>query len=153
MSVHPAKTQISLGILPVWSESSLSTWRKLGSLATHWAHSEDSGQTEWMIWVFAGRTLILLVWSCRGSYFCLVQDSFCRILCILLYSFRARIYLLFLYNEVKLLQMLISCLQFFTPLFLLILAWSHVKTLGESTRSCVQTPIKFMIKQWNSLFQ
>ena len=33
--VRPAKTQISLGIRPVWSESSLSTWRKLGSLATH----------------------------------------------------------------------------------------------------------------------
>ena len=26
----------------VWSESSLSAWRKLGSLATHWAHSEDA---------------------------------------------------------------------------------------------------------------
>ena len=41
------------------SESSLSAWRKLGSLATHWAHSEDSGQTGWMsrlIWAFAGRT-------------------------------------------------------------------------------------------------
>ena len=37
MSVCPAKTQISLGIRLVWSESSLSTWRKLGSLATHWA--------------------------------------------------------------------------------------------------------------------
>ena len=39
--VRPAKTQISLGICPVWSESSLSTWRKHGSLATHclrWAH-------------------------------------------------------------------------------------------------------------------
>ena len=35
MTVRPAKTQISLGIRPVWSESSLSTWRKLGSLATH----------------------------------------------------------------------------------------------------------------------
>ena len=42
MTVRPAKTQISLGIRPVWSESSLSAWRKLGSLATHWAHSEDS---------------------------------------------------------------------------------------------------------------
>ena len=30
---------------PVWSESSLSAWKKLGSLATHWAHNEDSGQT------------------------------------------------------------------------------------------------------------
>ena len=39
--VRPAKIQISLGIHPVWSESSLSAWRKLGSLATHWAHSED----------------------------------------------------------------------------------------------------------------
>ena len=51
-------------------KSSLSTWRKLGSLATHWAHSEDSDQTRRMprlIWVFAGRTLILLVLSCRGS--------------------------------------------------------------------------------------
>ena len=57
--VRPAKTQISLGIHPVWSESSLSTWRKLGSLATHWGHSEDSDQTGWMprlIWVFAGHT-------------------------------------------------------------------------------------------------
>ena len=42
MSVRPAKTQNSLGIRPVWSESSLSAWRKLGSLVvTHWAHSED----------------------------------------------------------------------------------------------------------------
>ena len=58
--VRPAKTQISLGIRPVWSESSLSAWRKLGSLATHWAHSEDSDQTGRMprlIWVFAGRTV------------------------------------------------------------------------------------------------
>ena len=57
--VRPAKTRISLGIRPVWSESSLSAWRKLGSLATHWAHSEDSDQTGRMprlIWVFAGRT-------------------------------------------------------------------------------------------------
>ena len=40
-------------------QSSLSTWRKLGSLATHWAHSKDSDQTGRMprlIWVFAGCT-------------------------------------------------------------------------------------------------
>ena len=52
---------------PSWSES----WKKLGSLATHWAHSEDSDQTGRMprlIWVFAGRTLTLLVLSCRGSF-------------------------------------------------------------------------------------
>ena len=45
VTVRPAKTQISLGMRPVCSESSLSALRKLGSLATHWAHSEDSDQT------------------------------------------------------------------------------------------------------------
>ena len=57
--VRPEKTQISLGICSVWSESSLSAWRKPGSLATNWAHTEDSDQTGQMprlIWVFAGRT-------------------------------------------------------------------------------------------------
>ena len=71
MTVHSAKTQISLGIRPVWSESSLSAWRKLGSLATHWAHSKDSDQTGQMprlIWVFAGRTVTLGVLSWGGSY-------------------------------------------------------------------------------------
>ena len=68
--VHPAKTQISLGICPVWSVTSLSAWMHIGSLATHWAHSEDSDQTGRMprlIWVFAGRTFILLVLSWGGS--------------------------------------------------------------------------------------
>ena len=45
VAVCQAKTLISLGIRPVWSEFSLSAWRKLGSLATHWLHSEDSDQT------------------------------------------------------------------------------------------------------------
>ena len=97
MSVRPAKTQSSLGNRPVWSESSLSAWRKLGSLATHWAHSEESRLTVFpdqdqdsllvkrrndnhspgyfdqtgrmlrLILVFAGRTVTLLVLSCRGS--------------------------------------------------------------------------------------
>ena len=31
--MHPAKTQTSLGIRPVWSKSSLSAWRKLGVLS------------------------------------------------------------------------------------------------------------------------
>ena len=67
--VRPAKTQISLGIRPVWSESSLFACRKLGSLATHLTNSEDSDQTGRMprlIWVFAGRKLTMLVLSCRG---------------------------------------------------------------------------------------
>ena len=52
--VSLAKTQISLGIHPVWSKSSLSAWRRLGSLVTHWVHNEDSDQTGHMprlIWV------------------------------------------------------------------------------------------------------
>ena len=53
--VRPAKTPISLGIRPVWSEYSLSPWRNIKSLATHWAHSEDSDQT--------GRMGIRPVWS------------------------------------------------------------------------------------------
>ena len=55
-----AQPKSSLGI----KFSSLSAWRKPGSLATHWAHSEDSDQTGWLprlIWVFAGCTVILLV--------------------------------------------------------------------------------------------
>ena len=83
--VRPAKTQVSLGIRPVWSESSLSAWRKLGSLATHWAHSEDSDQTGRMprlIWVFAGRTATLLVLSCRGSIMPLVVSRFAEFLLV-----------------------------------------------------------------------
>ena len=72
VTVRPVMTQISLGIRPVWSESLLSAWKNIGSLATHWAHSEDSDQTGQMprlIWVFIGRTLVLLVLSCCSSYF------------------------------------------------------------------------------------
>ena len=52
--VHPANSQISLGIRPVWSESSLSAWGKLGSLATHWVHRED-----WSDWADAQADLSL----------------------------------------------------------------------------------------------
>ena len=44
--------QWRLSIRPVWSETSLSAWRNLGSLATHGAHSEDSDQMPRLIWVF-----------------------------------------------------------------------------------------------------
>ena len=69
--MHPAKTQISLGIHPVWSESLLSAWRKFGSLPIHLAHSEDSdltGRMPRLIWVFAGRKVILLVLSWGRSF-------------------------------------------------------------------------------------
>ena len=60
VAVRPAKTQISLGIRPVWSESSLcAQWEAKGPSFLH-ADSEDSDQTR-LIWVFAGRTLTSLV--------------------------------------------------------------------------------------------
>ena len=70
MSVRPEKTQISLGIRPDWSESSLSAWRKLGSLLPieRTAKTDLTGRMPRLTWVFAGRTVILLVLSCRGSY-------------------------------------------------------------------------------------
>ena len=60
--MRPAKTQISLDIRPVWSESSLSAWRKLVSLATNWAHNED-----WSDWADAQADLSLR-WA--HSHFC-----------------------------------------------------------------------------------
>ena len=68
--VRPSKTQTSMGIRPVLSESSLPAWRNIRSSDTHWAHCEDSDKTGRMprlIWVFAGRTVIVLVLSRGGS--------------------------------------------------------------------------------------
>ena len=71
VTVRPAKTQISLGIRPVWSESSLCTqWVAKDPSFLH-VDSKDSDQTGRMprlIWVLAGRTVTWLVLSCRGSY-------------------------------------------------------------------------------------
>ena len=53
---------------PVWSESAMSAWRKLGSLATHWAHSED-----WSDWADAQADLSLrwahmpFCWFCHDA--------------------------------------------------------------------------------------
>ena len=70
VAVPPAKTQISLGNRPVWSESTLcAQWVAKGPNFLH-ADSEDSDQTGRMprlIWVFTGRTLTLLVLSRGGS--------------------------------------------------------------------------------------
>ena len=47
-----------------------SAWRKLGSLVTYWVDSEDSDKT-WrkprLIWILAGRRVILLILSCGCS--------------------------------------------------------------------------------------
>ena len=79
LSVRPAKTQVSLGIRPVRSESSLcAQWVAKDPRFLH-ADCEDSDQTGQMprlIWVFAGRTLTLLVLSCCGSYYLCCPCSF-----------------------------------------------------------------------------
>ena len=59
MSVRPAKTQISLGIRPVWSESSLCAQCVAKDPMLLYANSEDSDQTGRI----AGHTAILLVLS------------------------------------------------------------------------------------------
>ena len=73
--VRPAKIQISMGIRPVWAESSLSAWRNIGFSATH--HCEDSvfaGRTchfvsfvmRWLeLLFFVFRTLSVLLFSCK----------------------------------------------------------------------------------------
>ena len=77
MSVRPAKTQISLGISPVWSESSLcAQWVAKDPSFLH-VDSEDSDQTGLMprlIWVFAGCILILLVLSRESSFIVMILN-------------------------------------------------------------------------------
>ena len=67
--VPPAKTQISLGIRPVWLEFSLCAQRVANVPRFHHADSEDYDQawrTPRQIWVFFGA----LVLSCGGSILC-----------------------------------------------------------------------------------
>ena len=69
--MRPAKTQISLGFRPVRSESSqCAQWVAEGPRFLH-ADSKGSDQTGRMprlIWVFGGRTVLLLVLSWGGSF-------------------------------------------------------------------------------------
>ena len=66
--VRPTKTQISLGICPIWSESLLCAQWVAKDPSFLYADSEDSDQTWGMprlIWVFAGAhsTLLVLYWG------------------------------------------------------------------------------------------
>ena len=65
MTYAPSKTQISLGICPVWSVSSLSEWRNSGSLATHWGHCKD-----WSDWADAQADLSLHWAHISFCWFC-----------------------------------------------------------------------------------
>ena len=58
---------ISLGICPGWSEFSLSAWIKLGSLATHWAHSEGSDQTGRMLYTESSLGAQSFCWFCHEA--------------------------------------------------------------------------------------
>ena len=73
MIVRPAKTRISLGIRPVWSESSLcAQWVAKDPSFLH-ADSVDSDQTGRMprlIWVFAGRTCNFVGFVMRRLIYC-----------------------------------------------------------------------------------
>ena len=68
--VHSTKTQISLGICPIWLECSLSAWRNIAPLTTYWAHSKDSDHTGRMpmLICLCWAHIFLLVLSCGGSY-------------------------------------------------------------------------------------
>ena len=85
VSVRPAKTQISLGIRRVWSESSLcAQWVAKDPNFLH-VDSEDSDQTgriPKLIWVVAGRTAILLVLSCRCSFTSSLTSQCCFLVLI-----------------------------------------------------------------------
>ena len=81
--VRQAMTQISLGILSVWSESSLCDLWEAKDQNILQADSEGSDQTGWMprlIWVFAGRTghfigfVVLQLTSTYSFFFILHQD-------------------------------------------------------------------------------
>ena len=63
--VPPAKTQISLGIRPVWSESSLSAWRKLlEEMAC--AHNHFVGFVmRWLIWLCSWAVHVGLLYQWR----------------------------------------------------------------------------------------
>ena len=70
VTVRPAKTQISVGIRPVWSDTLLCTqWvAKDPSFFMRTAKTDETGRMPRLFWVIAGRTIILLVLLCRGLH-------------------------------------------------------------------------------------
>ena len=81
MTVPPAKTQISLGNCPVWSESSQSAqWVAKDSSVLH-ADSEDSDQTGMprLIWVFAERTCYFVGFVMRRLVCLVLWEPLCQV--------------------------------------------------------------------------
>ena len=84
--VRPAKTQISLGIRPVWSEPSLcAQWvaKNLSFLHPDCQDSDQTGRLPRLIWVFAGRTRhfvgFVMHWL---SYYIFVRFFLAQTVCI-----------------------------------------------------------------------
>ena len=67
-------------------KSTLTPWRKVGSLASYWVHREDSDQTVWMcrlIWVFTWCTGHFVIPPVYEVYsFCLFRNSVCVCVCV-----------------------------------------------------------------------
>ena len=86
--VRPAKTQISLGIRPVWSESSLCAQLVAKDPSFLHVDSDDSDQTgriPRLIWVFAGRTAIFVGFvMTRLILFSCIPDKAFRDFCLVL---------------------------------------------------------------------
>ena len=70
-------------------QSSLSAWRNIGSLATHWAHNKDSDQTDlslrWAHMPFCwfcheAAQMICLLWQTEAENFVLVETGFAELL-------------------------------------------------------------------------
>ena len=89
VAVCPAKTQINLGIRPVWSESSLSAqWVAKDPSFLH-ADSEDSDQTGQMprlIWVFAGHTCHFVGFVTRRLTFWINANNWITAILLSLFS-------------------------------------------------------------------
>ena len=78
LHVRPAKTRISLGIRPVWSVFAVrmkNAWVLIYPLSAQ-RRSDQTGRMPRLIWVFAGRTVILLVLSWGGSIVSLTWSVF-----------------------------------------------------------------------------
>ena len=83
--VCPAKTQISLGICPVWSESLLSAWKNIGPLTTYWVNSERL----WSDWSDAQAYMSLRWAHISRCWFCraMAQIDFSWKLAVILLKF------------------------------------------------------------------
>ena len=137
--MRPAKTQISLGIHLVWSESSLcAQWAAKDPRFLH-VDSEDSdqpGRMPRLIWVFAGRTVPLLVFSWCGSF---VFWHFAHILIMAFYESTAGawrvVYIFYIFQ----LSSLSNVLSFGRPLNMTEMLWFRLLNPKDSCQLLPRT--------------